>query len=63
MDPGQRGAAEGDFASAISLYHAYELLMNHGTRSFYNFVSKVTGEDDHAGAGDGKTTPTKGINR
>lgn len=62
MDPTQRGTAEGDFASAISLYHAYELLMNHGTRSFYNFVSKVTGEDVHA-AGGGKTTPTSGINK
>ena len=46
MDMGQRGATEGDYASAISLYHAYDLLLQHGMRTFYNFVSKVTGEGE-----------------
>ena len=30
---------EGDFALSISLYHAYELLLQHGMRSFYQFLS------------------------
>ncbi len=29
---------EGDFALAISLFHAYELLQLHGMRSFYQFL-------------------------
>ena len=37
----QRGAVEGDFAASISLYHAYELLLQHGMRAFFNFISKV----------------------
>ena len=37
----QRGAVEGDFAACISLYHAYELLLQHGMRAFFNFISKV----------------------
>ena len=36
----QIGAIEGDFALAISLYHAYELLQQHGMRSFYQFLSQ-----------------------
>ena len=36
LDRGQMGVAEGDFASAISLYHAYELLMQVNN----SFVSK-----------------------
>ena len=59
---GQRGSAEGDFASAISLYHAYDLLLQHGLRTFFNFVSKVTGEGEPTG-GAGNKTPTVGINR
>ena len=37
----QRGSCEGDFAACISLYHAYELLLQHGMRAFFNFISKV----------------------
>jgi hypothetical protein len=62
MDLGQKGSAEGDFASAISLYHAYDLLLQHGLRTFFNFVSKVTGEGEPP-AGAGNKTPTVGINR
>ena len=29
---------EGDFAICLSLYHGYELLMQHGMRSLYNFL-------------------------
>lgn len=32
---------EGDFALAISLYHAYELLQQHGILSFYNFLKEI----------------------
>ena len=32
------GPIEGDFAVAISLYHAYDLLMQHGLLPFYNFI-------------------------
>ena len=49
-----RGAAEGDFASAISLYHAYELLPTHGLRPFYKYVLKIS--DD--GSGDNSNTTT-----
>ena len=35
------GAVEGDFALAISLYHAYELLHQHGLLSFYNFLKGI----------------------
>lgn len=38
---GQKGAIEGDFAMAISLYHAYELLHQHGILSFYNFIKAI----------------------
>jgi hypothetical protein len=64
MDMSQRGIAEGDFASAISLYHAYELLLQHGLRTFFKFVCKVTGEGGEPQAGPGgANTPTFGINR
>lgn len=33
------GLAMGDFSLCISLYHAYELLLLHGARPFYNFLS------------------------
>ncbi len=36
----QRGAVEGDFAASITLYHAYELLLQHGLRAFRNFLAK-----------------------
>ena len=35
----QSGVIEGDFALAISLFHAYELLQQHGMRSFHQFLS------------------------
>ena len=36
---------EGDFALAMSLYHGYELLQLHGSRSLYNFlVGILTGD-------------------
>lgn len=41
----------GDFASAISLYHAYELLLQHGMRTFYNYFAKVTGDADLSNQG------------
>jgi Fanconi anemia group M protein len=44
LDRTQRGIVEGDFASSISLYHAYELLLQHGMRTFFNFLMKATGE-------------------
>ena len=34
------GPIEGDFAVAISLYHAYDLLMQHGLLPFYNFIKE-----------------------
>ena len=40
----QPGTIEGDFALAISLYHAYELLQQHGLRSFYQFLSQTFSE-------------------
>ena len=44
LDNHSRGVVEGDFCSAISLYHAYELLLQHGMRTFYNFMLKTLGE-------------------
>ena len=44
LDNQGRGVVEGDFCSAISLYHAYELLLQHGMRTFYNFMLKTLGE-------------------
>ncbi|XP_065063159.1 Fanconi anemia group M protein homolog [Rhopilema esculentum] len=40
-DRNRVGLIEGDFALAISLYHAYELLQQHGILSFYNFIKEV----------------------
>ena len=36
-----RGVIEGDFAMSITLYHAYELLLQHGMRSFYQFLKST----------------------
>ena len=44
LDNHQRGVVEGDFSSAMTLYHAYDLLVLHGLRSFYNFMAKTSGE-------------------
>lgn len=35
------GLIEGDFALCMSLYHAYELLQQHGILSFYNFLKGI----------------------
>ena len=32
---------EGDFALAMSLYHGFELLQLHGSRSLYNFLEGI----------------------
>jgi hypothetical protein len=34
----QIGPIEGDFAVALSLYHGYDLLLQHGLLPFYNFI-------------------------
>ncbi|TRY61353.1 hypothetical protein TCAL_01790 [Tigriopus californicus] len=44
VDRTTQGVVEGDFASAISLYHAYELLLQHGMRTFFNFLTKSMDE-------------------
>ena len=46
MDRSTAGSCEGDFAASISLYHAYELLMQHGMRAFKNFLLKTIDEKD-----------------
>ncbi|XP_071834807.1 Fanconi anemia group M protein-like [Apostichopus japonicus] len=40
-----KGAVEGDFAISLSLYHGYELLMQHGTRTLYHFLSNTVDGD------------------
>ena len=35
---------ESDFAAAMSLYHGFDLLLQHGMRPFYNFMLKTAGE-------------------
>ncbi|KAJ8045988.1 Fanconi anemia group M protein [Holothuria leucospilota] len=40
-----KGAVEGDFAIGLSLYHGYELLMQHGTRTLYNFLLNTVSEE------------------
>ena len=35
------GIVESDFAVCISLYHAYELLLQHGILSFYTFMKAI----------------------
>ena len=35
----QSGSVQSDFALSISLYHAYELLLQHGLRSFHQFLT------------------------
>ena len=37
------GVIEGDFGLCMSLYHAYELLQQHGLLSFYNFLKGILG--------------------
>ncbi|KFM77650.1 Fanconi anemia group M protein-like protein, partial [Stegodyphus mimosarum] len=45
MDKYSYGLCLADFSLCISLYHAYELLMLHGARSFYNFLIGVVNGD------------------
>ena len=40
VTPAQRGIVEADFAVAMSLYHGYDLLTQHGMRPFFNFFTK-----------------------
>lgn len=40
-DKNKMGLIEGDFALCMSLYHAYELLQQHGILSFYNFLKGI----------------------
>ncbi|XP_078418451.1 Fanconi anemia group M protein isoform X2 [Cetorhinus maximus] len=37
----QRGMVEGDYALCISLYHGYELLLQMGMRSLYNYLEGI----------------------
>jgi len=43
-----KGMVEADFATLISLYHAYDLLLIHGMRPFFKFMTKDTEEDRNA---------------
>ena len=40
----KKGIVESDFAAAMSLYHGFDLLQQHGMRPFYNFMLKTAGE-------------------
>ncbi|XP_038071924.1 uncharacterized protein LOC119740630 isoform X2 [Patiria miniata] len=40
-----RGVVEGDFAICISLYHGFELLLQHGLRSLYSFLHSTVDSD------------------
>ena len=40
LSPLQPGTIEGDFATGISLYHAYDLLVLHGLRSFHHYLTQ-----------------------
>ena len=40
----KKGIVESDFAAAMSLYHGFDLLLQHGMRPFYNFMLKTAGE-------------------
>ena len=51
------GPIEGDFAVAISLYHAYDLLMQHGLLPFYNFIKGIV--DGSKGTSRAKTELTR----
>ncbi|CAL1284344.1 unnamed protein product [Larinioides sclopetarius] len=41
IDKFSYGLIMADFSLCISLYHAYELLLLHGARSFYNFLTGI----------------------
>ncbi|KAL8589791.1 hypothetical protein ACOMHN_020794 [Nucella lapillus] len=41
MPRSQYGIVEGDFALAMSLYHGYELLHQHGLRPLYNYLEGI----------------------
>ncbi|XP_068729595.1 Fanconi anemia group M protein-like [Montipora capricornis] len=57
LDRNQQSRIEGDFAMCISLYHAYELLLQHGILSFYNFIKGIM--DGTKGMPRAKTEITK----
>ncbi|XP_022090579.1 Fanconi anemia group M protein-like isoform X2 [Acanthaster planci] len=40
-----RGVVEGDFALCISLYHGFELLLQHGLRSLFSFLQSTVDGD------------------
>ena len=56
LDSHQRGVLEGDFSSAMSLYHGYDLLIQHGMRPFFNFMQKITGENSNANSPGGSAS-------
>lgn len=56
-DRNQQSCIEGDFAMCISLYHAYELLLQHGILSFFNFIKGIM--DGTKGMARAKTEITK----
>lgn len=41
MQRNNYGSIEGDFALAMSLYHGFELLQLHGSRSLYNYLDGI----------------------
>ena len=41
----QFGAVEGDLALAMSLYHGFDLLQQHGLRSLYNYLDSILSGD------------------
>lgn len=45
------GMVEGDFALALSLYHGFELLQLHGSRSLFNYLDGIL----HGDKGYGRT--------
>ena len=57
QDRNQQSRIEADFAMCISLYHAYELLLQHGILSFFNFIKSIM--DGTKGMPRAKTEITK----
>ena len=49
MDRAAMGSVESDFACGISLYHAYELLLQQGLRCFQKFVAGAIGDESGGG--------------
>ncbi len=67
LEQRERGILESDFACAMSLYHGYDLLIQHGMRPFYNFMLKSAGEggDPNSPAGSPASSArlSPGVNR